>query len=145
MKAVIQRVKEAWVDVDSRRVGSIGPGSLVLLGVAKGDSEDKCRILADKILNLRVFDDQDGRMNMSVLEAKGSLLVVSQFTLFGDCRKGRRPSYSEAAPPDIARDLYEFFVEECRRSGLPVATGIFQARMQVGLINDGPVTLLVDI
>jgi D-aminoacyl-tRNA deacylase len=145
MKAVIQRVKGAWVDVDSRRVGSIGPGSLVLLGVAKGDSEDKCRILADKILNLRVFDDQDGRMNMSILEVKGSLLVVSQFTLFGDCRKGRRPSYSEAAPPDTARDLYEIFVEECRRSGLAVATGVFQSHMQVGLINDGPVTLIVEI
>ena len=144
MKAVIQRVKQAWVDVEELRVGSIGPGFLVLLGISKTDGEENCRILADKILNLRVFDDQDGRMNRSLLEVRGALLVVSQFTLLGDCRKGRRPSYSEAAPPEPARRLYERFVEECRRSGLAVATGIFQAHMQVGLINDGPVTLILE-
>jgi D-aminoacyl-tRNA deacylase len=144
MKAVIQRVKQAWVDVEELRVGSIGPGFLVLLGISKTDGEENCRILADKILNLRVFDDQDGRMNRSLLEVQGALLVVSQFTLLGDCRKGRRPSYSDAAPPEPARRLYERFVEECRRGGPAVATGIFQAHMQVGLINDGPVTLILE-
>ena len=145
MKAVVQRVKEAWVDIDGRRVSATGPGSLVLLGIARTDSEGKCRLLADKILNLRIFDDQDGRMNRSVWEVEGAMLVVSQFTLYGDCRKGRRPSYSEAAPPETARRLYEYFVEQCRRSGLQVATGVFQAHMQVGLINDGPVTLLLEL
>ena len=144
MRAVIQRVKQAWVDVEDQRVGSIDSGLLVLLGISKTDGAENCRALADKILNLRVFDDQDGRMNRSLLEIQGALLVVSQFTLLGDCRKGRRPSYSDAAPPESARCLYERFVEECRRSGLAVATGIFQAHMQVGLINDGPVTLILE-
>ena len=144
MRAVIQRVKQAWVDVEQQRVGSIDSGFLVLLGISKKDDAENCRALADKILNLRVFDDQDGRMNRSLIEVGGALLVVSQFTLLGDCRKGRRPSYSDAAPPESARCLYEHFVEECRRSGLAVATGIFQAHMQVGLINDGPVTLILE-
>ena len=145
MRAVVQRVKEAWVDVEGVRVGSIGPGSLVLLGIAKEDSEDTCRILAGKIMNLRIFDDEEGRLNRSILQTRGALLVVSQFTLLGDCRKGRRPSYSDAAPPEKASTLYEFFVEECRRSGLQVSAGIFQAHMQVGLINDGPVTLIIEL
>jgi D-aminoacyl-tRNA deacylase len=145
MKAVVQRVKEAWVEVEGDRVGSIGQGLLVLVGIGVSDTEGKCRILADKVLNLRIFDDQDGRMNRSALDIRGSLLLVSQFTLLGDCRKGRRPSYSEAAPPEIARRLYDGFVEECRRGGLPVATGVFQAHMQVGLVNDGPVTLLLEV
>lgn len=144
MRAVIQRVKQAWVDVEQQRVGSIDSGFLILLGISKTDGTENCRALADKILNLRVFDDQDGRMNRSLIEVGGALLVVSQFTLLGDCRKGRRPSYSDAAPPESARCLYERFVEECRRSGLAVATGIFQANMQVGLINDGPVTLILE-
>jgi len=144
MKAVIQRVKQAWVDVENQRAGSIGPGILVLLGVSRTDSLENCSTLADKILNLRIFDDHEGRMNRSLLEVRGDLLVVSQFTLLGDCRKGRRPSYSDAAPAESARSLYEHFVAECRSSGLTVATGIFQAHMQVGLINDGPVTLILE-
>jgi D-aminoacyl-tRNA deacylase len=145
MKAVVQRVKEAWVEVQGDRIASIGQGLLVLLGVGLGDTQEKGRILADKVLHLRIFDDQNGRMNCSALEIRGSLLLVSQFTLLGDCRKGRRPSYSEAAPPEVARRLYDGFVEECRRGGLPVATGVFQAHMQVGLVNDGPVTLLLEV
>ena len=134
----------ASVRVGGETAGEIGAGLLVLLGVARDDSEDDARYLAGKVLNLRVFDDAEGRMNLSVSESGGSLLVVSQFTLYGDVRRGRRPSWSEAAPPEPARWLYEFFVAEARRRGARVETGSFRSMMEVELVNDGPVTILVD-
>ncbi|HEX8503096.1 MAG TPA: D-aminoacyl-tRNA deacylase [Pyrinomonadaceae bacterium] len=144
MRAVLQRVTRAAVRVRGETVGEIGPGLLVLLGVARDDAEDDARYLAEKVLNLRVFDDAGGRMNLSLGEAGGSLLVVSQFTLYGDVRRGRRPSWFEAAPPEAAERLYEFFVAEARRGGARAETGSFRAAMEVELINDGPVTILVD-
>ncbi len=144
MRAVLQRVREARVEVDGRITGSIGSGLLVLLGVAKGDDEAGAQWLADKIVGLRVFEDEAGKMNRSVVEMGGGLLVVSQFTLYGDTRKGRRPSFDGAAPPELARSLYESFVGKLRVTGLRVETGIFQADMQVHLVNDGPVTLICD-
>jgi D-tyrosyl-tRNA(Tyr) deacylase len=144
MRAVVQRVKEAAVRVDGEEVGSIGTGLAVLLGVAVGDSERDAEYLADKVLNLRVFADEAGQMNRSVLEIRGGVLIVSQFTLLGDARKGRRPSYIEAAPPEVANRLYEHFVSALRPSGLPLATGVFRAMMDVALVNDGPVTVLLD-
>jgi D-aminoacyl-tRNA deacylase len=144
MRAVIQRVSEARVKVDGSVLGEVGPGLLVLLGVAKPDTAADAEFLAEKILNLRVFPDEAGRMNRSLLDTGGALLVVSQFTLYGDCRKGRRPSFDDAAPAEQARPLYEHFVEVARRSGLRVETGVFQAHMDVSLVNDGPVTLLVE-
>jgi len=144
MRAVVQRVLSARVDVDGVTVGAISHGMVVLLGVTREDNETDACYLADKIANLRIFDDNDGVMNRSVLETEGEILVVSQFTLYGDCRKGRRPSYSKAATPDRANALYLFFTEKLRKQGLKVATGTFQAMMQVALINDGPVTLLLD-
>ncbi len=144
MRAVVQRVSEAAVRVDGGVVGSIGPGLLVLLGVGRGDAETDADELAEKIAHLRVFPDEDGRMNRSVLEAGGAVLVVPQFTLYGDCRKGRRPSYVEAAPPEEADPLFRRFVEAVRRSGLTVAQGVFRAAMDVSLVNRGPVTLLLD-
>jgi D-tyrosyl-tRNA(Tyr) deacylase len=119
-------------------------GMLVLLGIGKEDTPEAAKSLADKIVNLRIFDDEEGRMNRSLSETRGGLLCVSQFTLYGDCRKGRRPSYDRAAPPDMARQLYEAFVESMRASGITVETGQFQAMMEVELVNDGPVTLLLD-
>jgi D-tyrosyl-tRNA(Tyr) deacylase len=130
--------------VEGQTCGAIGPGLLVLLGVGKKDVEQDAILLADKIANLRIFEDQHGLMNLSLLEVQGEMLVVSQFTLFGDCRKGRRPSYSSAAPPAEAMRLYEQFIAEIRTRQIPVATGIFQAMMDVTLINNGPVTLLLD-
>jgi D-aminoacyl-tRNA deacylase len=144
MRIVLQRVKEARVDVEGNTVGQIGPGLLVLLGVTSSDDEKAAAHLADKIIHLRIFPDDSGRMNRSVQDAGGSFLVVSQFTLYGDCRKGRRPSFDQAAPPEQARLLYEFFVSLLRATELPVQTGIFQAEMQVYLINDGPVTFVLD-
>ena len=144
MRAVVQRVSEASVRVDGRVVGRIGPGLLVLLGVGRGDGEADVGLLAEKVVHLRIFPDDAGQMNRSVLDAGGELLVVSQFTLYGDVRKGRRPAFDGAAAPDAARGLYEAVVRELRSSGLPVATGEFQAMMQVELVNDGPVTVLVD-
>lgn len=144
MKAVLQRVERASVEVDGHAAGAIGAGLLVLLGVAKGDSSAHADYLADKILNLRIFSDEDGKMNLSVIDKGGGILVVSQFTLYGDCRKGRRPSFDEAAPPELARPLYEYFVERLRGGGLRVETGVFQASMKVSLVNDGPVTLLLE-
>ena len=144
MRAVVQRVSQASVRVDDQICGAIGPGVLVLLGVGKNDSEQDAVLLADKIANLRIFDDEQGLMNRSLLEVQGEMLVVSQFTLFGDCRKGRRPSYSTAAPPAEAASLYERFIREIRTKQIPVATGKFQAMMDVTLINKGPVTLLLD-
>ena len=144
MRAVVQRVSQASVQVDGQICGAIGPGLLVLLGVGKNDSEQDAVLLADKIVNLRIFDDEQGLMNRSLLEVQGEMLVVSQFTLFGDCRKGRRPSYSTAAPPAEAASLYERFIREIRTKQITVATGKFQAMMDVTLINNGPVTLLLD-
>ena len=144
MRAVIQRVTYAKVEVDGSVVGEIGPGLLVLLGVAKGDAAADADFLAAKISQLRIFPDDAGKMNRSLLESGGAMLAVSQFTLYGDCRKGRRPSFDGAAGPEEARTLYEHFVAASRAAGLQVATGIFQADMQVSLLNDGPVTLIVE-
>jgi len=144
MRAVVQRVREACVHIDGEIVGNIGRGILVFVGVGPEDGQEDIRYLAEKIAHLRIFSDDLDKMNNSVLDVGGSILVVSQFTLFGDCRKGRRPSYAGAAPPDKARMLYEAFVEELRRYALPVETGRFQEMMQVHLVNDGPVTLLLD-
>ena len=144
MRAVVQRVKEARVEVEGRVVGEIGKGLLVLLGVGAQDTESDGEYLASKIANLRIFPDEKGLMNLSVLDTGGAVLVVSQFTLWGDCRKGRRPSFAHAAPPDRAVTLYQAFMENVRARGLRVASGRFQEMMDVHLINDGPVTLLID-
>jgi len=144
MRVVLQRVKEARVDVEGRTTGAIGPGLLVLLGVAKQDTRSDAEYLAGKVIGLRIFADEAGRMNRSVLEAEGALLIVSQFTLYADCRRGRRPGFDQAASPEQARALYEYFVEACRALNAPVQTGIFQASMAVHLVNDGPVTVICD-
>lgn len=144
MRTVLQRVKEASVVVEGKTTGKIGPGLLVFLGVGKGDEKRDAEYLSGKVVNLRIFADEAGRMNRSVLDENGALLVVSQFTLYGDCRKGRRPGFDQAADPALARQLYNYFVDLLRGAGLAVETGIFQADMQVSLINDGPVTLLCD-
>ena len=144
MRAVLQRVRRASVTVDGRIVGAIGHGLLVLLGVGRDDTDRDAEYVAAKIRDLRLFADADGRMNRSVVEVGGAVLVVSQFTLFGDCRRGRRPSYSGAAPPDRARELYEAVLERLRVHGLPVQAGEFQALMDVELVNHGPVTVLLD-
>src|SRR5919206_1370943 len=144
MRAVLQRVTRASVRVEGRTVGEIGAGLLVLLGVARDDEERDALYLVEKVLSLRVFEDAEGRMNLSLAEAGGALLVVSQFTLYGDARKGRRPSWFDAAPPELARPLYEFFVAEARARGARAETGSFQALMEVELVNDGPVTILLD-
>ena len=140
----MQRVSSARVEIDGEVAGSIGRGLLVLLGVGHGDSEKQAHWLADKIAGLRIFEDDAGKMNLSVEEVGGSALVVSQFTLYGDCRKGRRPSFTGAAPPQEADRLYQVFVERLKERGIPVATGVFQAMMQVHLVNEGPVTVLVE-
>jgi D-aminoacyl-tRNA deacylase len=144
MRAVVQRVSRASVSVGGRVVGSIDSGLLVLLGVRSADDREDAIYLADKILNLRIFEDADSTMNLSLLDTKGELMVVSQFTLYGDVRRGRRPSFIDAAPPERANTLYEFFVAECRKQIARVATGQFQALMDVELVNSGPVTILVD-
>lgn len=144
MRALLQRVTQASVVVEGSVVGEIGAGLLILLGVAKPDTAADSALLVEKILNLRIFPDAGGKMNRSLLDTEGSLLVVSQFTLYGDCRKGRRPGFDAAAPADHARALYQSFVEIARRSGLRVQTGVFQAHMEVALINDGPVTLMLE-
>jgi D-tyrosyl-tRNA(Tyr) deacylase len=144
MKAVIQRVASASVTVEGETVGTIGQGVLVLLGVEKGDEESKADWLAEKIAGLRIFSDASGKMNLSLRDVEGALLVVSQFTLAGNCSKGKRPSFDSAAPPDEGRRLYEYFVEAVRRLGLQVETGIFQADMRVSLVNDGPVTFILE-
>jgi len=144
MRVVIQRVKQARVEVGGQVTGAIGPGLLVLLGIAKTDSERDVEYLAEKVLGIRIFPDSDGKMNRNIEEAGGSLLVVSQFTLYGDCRKGRRPSFDLAAHPQEAARLYEYFVNTARKSAVRVETGIFQASMQVHLVNDGPVTIICD-
>lgn len=144
MKVILQRVKQASVTVAGEPIGAIGKGLLLLVGMAPGDSENSMQVMASKIVNLRIFDDDDGRMNLSLLDDGGSLLAVSQFTLFADCRKGRRPSYSGAAPAEHARQLFEQFVEVLKATGVPVQIGQFQAMMDVSLTNSGPVTIILD-
>ena len=144
MRAVVQRVKESKVEVDGKRVGAIGPGLLIFLGVGEDDSEKDCDYLANKIVHLRIFPDSEDLMNLSLIDTGGSALVVSQFTLWGDCRKGRRPSFVRAARPEKAEELYERFIGLLKEKGIDVATGRFQAMMDVSLINDGPVTLILD-
>ena len=144
MRVVIQRVSEASVTVDQKTVGAIGQGLMVLLGVAQGDTSQEAKALAEKTAGLRIFEDDAGKMNRSVEEIGGSLLVVSQFTLLGDCRKGRRPGFTDAAPPELADQRYEEYVAALRSRGVNVATGVFRADMQVALVNDGPVTMLLD-
>ena len=144
MRAVVQRVTEARVVVGGETVAQIGPGLMVLVGVAAGDGEDDMRYIADKILDLRLFDDAEDRINLSVTDTEGSVLLVSQFTLLGDCRKGRRPSWSDAAPPEAAERLYQSVAARLRARGTPTETGIFRADMAVSLTNDGPVTVLLD-
>ena len=144
MRLVLQRVTQARVLVNEHTTGVIGPGLLVFLGVARGDSIEDAEYLLDKLLHLRIFPDQERKMNRNIQESGGSLLIVSQFTLYADCRRGRRPSFDRAAPPELAERLYDQFVESARRSPVPVATGVFQAMMEVQLINDGPVTILLD-
>jgi D-tyrosyl-tRNA(Tyr) deacylase len=144
MRAVIQRVAQASVRVDGATLGAINHGLLVLLGVGQMDTPEDATQLARKTVHLRIFDDAEGKLNRSVLEVRGQMLVISQFTLYADCRKGRRPSFVEAARPELAKPLYEAFVAEARRQGVPVQTGEFQTLMDVMLVNRGPVTILLD-
>lgn len=144
MRAVIQRVGRAVVRVDSKTVGEIEKGLVVLVGIRSGDTREAADYLAEKVAHLRVFPDAEEKMNRSVLDVGGAVLAVSQFTLFGDVRRGRRPSYIDAAPPEEAEPLYEYFLSALRRHGLRVASGVFRAMMQVELVNDGPVTILLD-
>ena len=144
MRAVVQRVSRAQVNIDGEVVGKIGAGLLVLLGVSKTDTRADADYLAQKIIGLRIFDDENSKMNLSVADTHGAILAVSQFTLYGDVRKGKRPSFDQAAPPPIANELYEYFVQKLRDTGVSCETGLFQAMMKVELVNDGPVTILLD-
>lgn len=144
MIALVQRVKEAKVTVEENIIGSIGRGILVLLGIGEEDERKDADFLSDKVVHLRIFEDEAGKMNQSLMDIAGELLIVSQFTLLGDCSRGRRPSFTKAARPEKAIPLYEHFIEGCRKSGLKVETGQFQAMMAVSLINDGPVTLILE-
>ena len=144
MRVVLQRVKEAHVDVAGSTVGSIAAGLVILLGVTTADRQEDADYLTEKIVNLRIFPDDAHRMNRSLLDVGGALLVVSQFTLYGDCQKGRRPSFDQAAPSEQARGLYEYFVQTLRSRNIMVQTGVFQAEMEIHLINDGPVTFVLD-
>ena len=144
MRAVVQRVSRAKVTVEGRVSGEIGPGLMILLGVGKEDTSQVAAAMAEKVANLRIFEDEQGKMNRSLLEVKGSALVVSQFTLYGDARGQRRPSYIAAAAPELAKGLYEEFSEALRKLGIPVDNGVFQAMMSVELVNEGPVTILID-
>ena len=144
MRAVVQRVKSASVTVDNERVSEIGAGVLVFLGVAHDDTATELEYIANKVANLRIFEDEDGKMNLSLLETGGAALVVSQFTLYGDCRKGRRPSFINAARPEVANALYEQFISALEQQNIPTQGGTFQAMMDVQLVNDGPVTILLD-
>lgn len=143
MRAVVQRVKNAKVEVKGRITGEISNGLLIFLGVGQGDSEEDCEYLANKIANLRIFPDENDLMNRSLIDINGEALVVSQFTLWGDCRKGRRPSFAKAAKPGDAEALYEYFIVKMKNTGLELATGKFQEMMDVSLVNDGPVTLIL--
>jgi D-tyrosyl-tRNA(Tyr) deacylase len=144
MRAVVQRVTRAQVVIEGETVGTIGLGLVVLLGVTHGDTSEQAKWLAEKVVGLRIFNDADGKMNRDLLDVGGAMLIVSQFTLYGDCKKGKRPSFIDAAPPPIAIPLYEDFINGVKALGVPVATGRFGADMQVDLVNDGPVTLIVD-
>ena len=144
MRAVLTRVKSASVAIDGETVGSIGQGFLILLGIGPEDTEETARFLAEKALKLRIFEDENGKMNLGLEQVGGQVLVVSQFTLYGSCRKGRRPSFTEAAPPELGNHLYEYFLECCTRLGYPPQHGQFGADMQVHSVNDGPVTLILD-
>ena len=144
MKAVIQRVKKSSVSVDGKTIGKIDKGLMILLGIAKDDSEEDAMYLSEKIPNLRIFEDTEGKMNLSLVETGGDILVISQFTLIGDTRKGRRPSYTGAARPELANRLYEYFISLLKLKGIKTESGQFQAKMDVSLINDGPVTLIVE-
>ena len=144
MRAVIQRVSRAEVRADGRVAGQIGKGLLVLLGVGSGDSQKEADSLLEKIIHLRIFEDDGGKMNLSLLDIRGELMVISQFTLYADCRKGRRPSFTDAAPPEAARALYEYFLGKAKTTGLSTASGVFQAMMEVEFVNSGPVTILLD-
>ena len=145
MRAVVQRVSRASVSVDGEVIGSIEFGMLILLGVSSADTDELAAKLADKIYNLRFFNDANEKMNLSCADVGGEILVISQFTLFGDCRKGRRPSYTDAAPPQLAESLYEYFVAQLNKEDVKVETGIFGAMMKVSLVNEGPVTLIVEV
>ena len=144
MRLVIQRVSEASVTVDGQIIGRIGPGLCILVGVGNDDNPTKVAALADKVKKLRIFQDELGKMNRSVADIGGAILLISQFTLYADCRKGNRPSFTDAAPPAMAEDLYEVFAQQLRTAGLSIATGQFQAHMQVALVNDGPVTVVLE-
>ena len=144
MRLVLQRVSRASVTVDGNAVGSIRTGLLILVGIAKTDTKLEVDYLSDKVLGLRIFPDTEGKMNRNIVDAGGSLLIVSQFTLYGDCRRGRRPSFDEAASPEQAEALYNYLVEKLRAGPVPVQTGVFQAMMEVHLVNQGPVTILMD-
>ena len=144
MRIVLQRVTRASVDVDGKTVGSIASGLMLLLGVSRTDTTKQADFLVEKVINLRIFTDDAGKMNLSLRDVGGAVLVVSQFTLYGDCRKGRRPSFDKAGSPEHARTLYEYFVDRLKAQYLPVETGIFQAHMKVSLLNDGPVTFLLE-
>ena len=144
MRAVIQRASEASVTVDQKITGAIGQGLVVLLGVGKNDTEKDVTYLAEKIANLRIFADDHDLMNKSLLDVGGAMLIISQFTLHGDCRKGRRPSWNSAAPPELAENLYNLFIHKVANLGITTASGVFQAMMKVSLVNDGPVTIMLD-
>lgn len=144
MRAVVQRVRSGSVKVRDEEISRIGRGLVVLLGVGDEDKEEDARYLAEKIAYLRIFEDETGKMNLSVLDLGGEILAVSQFTLYGDCAKGRRPSFTQAAPPGVARELYQLFIGELRKKGISTGTGVFQEHMVVALENDGPVTILID-
>lgn len=144
MKALLQRVTQAKVEVDNKIVGEIGPGFLVLLGVGQNDTNTDIDYLVNKIISLRVFADENGKFNLSIKDINGSLLIVSQFTLFADTNKGNRPGFTMAAPPEIAENLYNIFIDKCKQTSLNTQTGQFAAHMQISLVNDGPVTILID-
>ena len=144
MRILIQRVSHASVEVEGAVVGAIGPGLLVFLGITHGDTKDQVKWLVNKLIHLRIFMDDQGKFNRSLLESQGSVLIVSQFTLYGDCMEGRRPSFIEAAPPELAKQLYEEFILEVEKEGVLVQSGVFGAKMKVSLLNDGPVTLMIE-
>jgi D-tyrosyl-tRNA(Tyr) deacylase len=144
VRIVVQRVAEARVTVGQETVGEIGPGLCIFLGIGKGDNEKHAETLAGKVKNLRIFEDDQGKMNQSIIDAGGEVMLISQFTLYGDCRKGNRPSFTDAAPPADADRLYQYFAQQLRRANLQVATGRFQAHMKVALVNDGPVTFVLE-